>query len=52
MKRLIIITMVLAFLSFSCRSGKDTNIHVDHAKEKDKFKKPAKSKYKKPRSEW
>jgi len=52
MKRLIIIASVLVFVSFSCRSGKDINIHVDHSKEKDQFKKPAKNKYKKPRSEW
>ena len=38
MKRLIVITMLLAFLGFSCRSGKDVNIHVDHSKEKNQFK--------------
>ena len=53
MKRLIIISFaLLAFLSFSCRSGKDVNIHVDHSKEKDQFKKPAKKKYKKNKSAW
>lgn len=45
MKRLIVITMVLAFVGFSCRSGKDLNIHVDHSKEKNQYKKSDK-KYK------
>jgi hypothetical protein len=47
MKKLILLVSVLAFIGVSCRTNKDNNIHVDHAKEKDQFKvsnkyKPAK----------
>lgn len=52
MKRLVIIAMVLAFTAFSCRSGKDNNIHVNHAKEKDQFKKSSDNKYKTKKREW
>ena len=51
MKKLLAILVLLAFLAPSCRSGKDLNIHVDHAKEKKKYQKSSKTKYKK-KSEW
>lgn len=38
MKKLILITSVLAFLAVSCSIIKDNNIYVDHSKEKDQFK--------------
>ncbi|HPE55888.1 MAG TPA: hypothetical protein PK904_05800 [Bacteroidales bacterium] len=38
MKKLILIFSLLAFIGVSCRSGKDNNIYVDHAKEKDHFR--------------
>jgi len=46
MKRLIILTLALAFLTFSCNTTKDNNIHVDHSKEKDQFKTHTDKKYK------
>lgn len=52
MKRLFIIALVLAFIVSSCRSGKDINIHVDHAKEKDQFKKPSDKKYNTKKRQW
>lgn len=45
MKRLLIITLALAFITFSCRSGKDNNIYVNHAKEKEQFKTHSDKKY-------
>ena len=52
MKRLIIITLALAFVTFSCRTNKDNNIHVNHYKEKDQYKKPADKKYKTKKKQW
>lgn len=46
MKRILILSIMMAFLACSCRSGKDINIHVNHAKEKDTYKTPAEKKYK------
>ncbi len=45
MKRLIIIALALSFLAVSCHTTKENNIYVNHAKEKDQFKKPAEKKY-------
>jgi hypothetical protein len=38
MKRIILLTLVLAYLAVSCSVIKDNNIYVDHSKEKDKYK--------------
>jgi len=38
MKKLILLTLVLAYLAVSCRIIKDNDIYVDHSKEKDQFK--------------
>ncbi len=45
MKKIIIIILTLAFLASSCRTTKDNDIHVNHAKEKDHYKKPSEKKY-------
>lgn len=45
MKKLLILSIVMAFLAFSCKTSKDNNIYVDHAKEKNQYKSSSK-KYK------
>ena len=44
--------LATAFIAFSCRSGKDLNIHTNHAKEKDQYKKTSDKKYKTKKKEW
>jgi hypothetical protein len=49
MKRLLIVVLALAFLSFSCNTIKTNNIHTRHGKENDQFKTPADKKYTAPK---
>jgi hypothetical protein len=50
MKRLLIVVLALAFLSFSCNTIKTNNIHTRHKKENDQFKTTADKKYKAPKN--
>lgn len=46
-KKLLILIFLFGFLASSCRSGKDLNIHIDHAKEKKTYQKSSDKRYKK-----